>query len=247
VPDSAVGPRRSGGMRVVSWNVHACVGTDGRRSPERVAAVLAEIDADAVALQEIDERGARPGGGQLKTLAQATGLRATSCRTLWGSCGGYGIALLTRHELRAARALDLSLPGSEPRRALDVDLDLSHTGVRLIVTHLGLRTRERRIQVLKLIRALDDHADRPLLVLGDINEWRRWAAPLRLLRRRFGALPTVPSWPSWRPFMALDRIYVEPRAALVGLWAHATPLARVSSDHLPVVAQLALLPLREVA
>ena len=39
-------------LRVATYNVHACVGTDGRHDPDRVASVVAELEADIVALQE---------------------------------------------------------------------------------------------------------------------------------------------------------------------------------------------------
>ena len=39
-------------MRVATYNVHSCIGGDGRHDPERVATVIAELNADIVALQE---------------------------------------------------------------------------------------------------------------------------------------------------------------------------------------------------
>ena len=43
---------RAATLRVATYNVHACIGTDGRHDPDRVAAVVGELDADVVALQE---------------------------------------------------------------------------------------------------------------------------------------------------------------------------------------------------
>ena len=39
-------------IRVATYNVHACVGADGRHDPDRVANVIGELNADIVALQE---------------------------------------------------------------------------------------------------------------------------------------------------------------------------------------------------
>src|SRR4051812_26782166 len=39
---------------IASYNIHKCVGTDGRFDPERISRVVAEIDADVIALQEAD-------------------------------------------------------------------------------------------------------------------------------------------------------------------------------------------------
>jgi hypothetical protein len=47
-------PRITDSLRLVSYNVHACVGMDGRLSLERVARVIARSQADVVALRELD-------------------------------------------------------------------------------------------------------------------------------------------------------------------------------------------------
>ena len=40
--------------RIVTYNVHRCVGTDRRLNVARVAEVLAALNPDIVALQELD-------------------------------------------------------------------------------------------------------------------------------------------------------------------------------------------------
>jgi endonuclease/exonuclease/phosphatase family metal-dependent hydrolase len=72
-------------------------------------------------------------------------------------------------------------------------------------------------------------------VLGDVNEWLRGARSLRRLRAAFGAR-SVLSFPAQWPLLALDQILVQPAGALGRVWAHRSPLARIASDHLPVVA-----------
>ena len=78
------------------------------------------------------------------------------------------------------------------------------------------------------------------VLLGDLNEWFLWGRPLRWLHARFGHAPAPPSFPARRPLLALDRIWVEPRPILRELRAHASPLARVASDHVPLRAVLEL-------
>ncbi|MGI4984205.1 MAG: endonuclease/exonuclease/phosphatase family protein, partial [Janthinobacterium lividum] len=68
-------------LKIATYNIHGAVGTDGRFAPERIAAVLAEIGADVVALQEV------PLGGDatpdvLAMLAQQTGFHAAAGATL---------------------------------------------------------------------------------------------------------------------------------------------------------------------
>jgi endonuclease/exonuclease/phosphatase family metal-dependent hydrolase len=74
--------------------------------------------------------------------------------------------------------------------------------------------------------------------MGDINEWFLWGRPLRWLHVEFQETPAPATFPAYRPVLALDRLWVRPRTALRRLAVHATPLARVASDHLPLVAAL---------
>lgn len=227
---------RTNTLTVASYNVHRCVGRDGKHDPGRVAKVIEELQADVVALQEVDYRyHIRRGVDQLRFLAEATGLESVWGPVLYGPRSGqYGNGLLTRHEVLAVRGIDLSVPRHQRRGALDVDLDVHGTRVRIIAAHLGLGLNERQDQVRRLLQALHDHDGGPLVLLGDFNEWRPPSRPLRRLHRHFGRTPGVRSFPSNFPLFALDRIWVQPRAALVALEVHNSHWARRASDHLPV-------------
>jgi endonuclease/exonuclease/phosphatase family metal-dependent hydrolase len=228
-------------LTVASYNVHRCVGRDGRHDPARVARVIQELEADIVGLQEVDFRYyVRQGLDQLHYLAEATGYESVWGPVLYAQRGQYGNGLLTRHDVVEVRGIDLSVPRSQKRGALDVDLSVHGRQVRVIAAHLGLGLRERQIQVRRLLHALADHDPAtPLVLLGDFNEWRPPSRPLRRLHRRFGRTPGVRSFPSNFPILALDRIWVQPREALVAIEVHNTSRARRASDHLPVRATLA--------
>ena len=221
---------------VATYNVHRCVGRDGRFDPERTLAVLRELDADAVALQELQWR---PDDAMhlLQELALKLGYAALAGPTLLRADGHYGNAVLTRLPLLDTATVDLSVPGREPRGALLALLETPAGPLRLIATHLGLRPYERRLQMRRLL-ALPRERAAATVLLGDLNEWFLWGRPLRWLHARFGHTPAPPSFPARRPLLALDRIWVEPRSILRGLHAHASPLARVASDHLPLRAVL---------
>lgn len=222
---------------VASYNVHRCVGRDGRADCDRVAAVLRELAPDVVALQEIESPRRHHGGlDQLEHLACATGLHAIAGPTLLRYTGDYGNALLTRWPPRAVRRIDLKVPGREPRGALDSELLTPDGPMRIIATHLGLRAGERRAQIGALLRALGQH-DTPLtILLGDFNHWLPAFRSLRELDRLLGRAAVLRTFPAWRPLLALDRVWVRPASALLEVHVHATPLARAASDHLPVHA-----------
>jgi endonuclease/exonuclease/phosphatase family metal-dependent hydrolase len=227
-------------LTVASYNVHRCIGRDGQHEPGRVAKVIEELAADVVALQEVDfGYHVRQGIDQLRYFADATGLQSVWGPVLYAARGQYGNALLTRYEVLEVRTIDLSVPRSQRRGALDVDLQVHGQRVRIIAAHLGLGLRERQIQVQRLLAAIDGPADAPLVLLGDFNEWRPPSQPLRHLHRRFGRTPAVRSFPSALPLFALDRVWVQPRHALVTVEVHNTRRARLASDHLPIRAVIA--------
>ena len=233
---------------VATYNVHACVGTDRRYDPARVAAVLRELGADIVSLQEVGTR--RPGANlsdQAAFLAQATGLQIVSGPDRSYRHSRFGNAVLTRLPVLAVRYIDLSVTGCEPRGALDVDLDVGERiaggqALRVVATHFGLRGGERRAQTLRLLGAIADIAPTDgsaILMMGDLNEWRGRRGGIRALDRELGRAPAPRTFPSWCPILPLDRIYAAPPALVRDVAVHRSPLARLASDHLPLRARLA--------
>jgi endonuclease/exonuclease/phosphatase family metal-dependent hydrolase len=226
-------------LRVASYNIHECVGGDGRRDAERVALVLREIDADVIGLQEVDALpGATSESMQMQYLASALHLHSIAGPTLQRGEGHYGNALLTRRPVLDVRHIDLTVYRREPRAAIDVDLDVDGAIVRVIATHLGLLPGERRTQVRRLLDVLGRGRSDVVIVLGDINEWFAVGRPLRWLHARLGRTAGLPTFPAARPIFALDRIWVHPRPALLTLATHASPTARRASDHLPITADV---------
>jgi endonuclease/exonuclease/phosphatase family metal-dependent hydrolase len=223
-------------LHIASYNVHRCVGTDGRRDVQRIAAVIQEMGCDTVGLQEVDSRGGTD-AQQLEYLSGVTGMQYVTGTTLIRHDRDYGNALLTRRKILAVRRHDLSFWRFEPRGALEVDLDVAGTCVRVFVMHLGLLPYERRFQVrkvLKILRAMP--MDQPVVVLGDINEWLPIGRPLRWLHGLLGTPPRLRSYPVWAPMFALDRVWVRPRGSLLKFSVHRTTLSRRASDHFPVKA-----------
>lgn len=206
--------------------------------------MLSEVDASVVGLQEVATQAA-PGtpARRLEFLAEATGMHPVYGPTLRRRGGEYGNGLLTGLPADEVRRHDLTVPGREPRGVLEVRLAAGGSGLRVVVTHLGLRRRERALQARALWAILRPRAPAEAVVLlADINEWWPWGSALRLLRRGLGRCPAPGTFPSGFPFLALDRVWASPAAAPDGVWTHRTALTRRASDHLPVVAHLRLSP-----
>jgi endonuclease/exonuclease/phosphatase family metal-dependent hydrolase len=231
-----------GQLSLATYNVHSCVGTDLRCDVARIASVIRELECDTVGLQEVSGRhGADCEPRQLELLAEQTGMQAVAGPTLRRTDGHYGNGLLTRRRVLGVCRHDLSYRRCEPRGALEVDLEAGEGIVRVLVTHLGLRPRERREQVKQILEVLrGTPPDLPLVLLGDINEWLPVGRPLRWLHRLLKEAPSAPTYPVWLPVFALDRIWVRPRTALRRFEVHRSRLSRVASDHYPAKALVAL-------
>lgn len=228
-------------LRLATYNVYACIGTDGRYDPARVAAVIDELDADVIALQECTFSGdgivADDAGPPLSAIdgyvcafgptRERRGLR-------------FGNVVLSRHPMRDVHRVDLSRQRGEPRGALTVTVENGAGELHVVATHLGLWLRERRFQVRQLLDHIDAREGRPLAVLGDFNDWLPGRSVAHELDRRLGRARRVRSFPACLPLLPLDRVWVGPGAALRDVTAHRSRLARVASDHLPVVATIAI-------
>jgi endonuclease/exonuclease/phosphatase family metal-dependent hydrolase len=233
---------RAATLRVATYNVHACVGTDGRHDPAWVAAVVGELDADVVALQEFTY----PAGVaiesrvpvELVALDDRYQCALGPTRQVATRC--FGNAVLARHPIVDVHRIDLSVDRREPRGALATTIDVDGTPVHLLAAHLGLRVAERRFQVRQLLSYLDSVRHSLVVVLGDFNDWLPGRSAAHVLDRRMGASKRLRSFPSSRPVLPLDRIWIHPVSVLRGMFVHTSVLARRASDHLPVVADLDL-------
>ena len=226
------------GIRIASYNTHGGIGRDGHFVPKRIADVLKEVDADVIALQEVENRAT--GFDMLDYLKGETGFEAIAGPTLLRRGADYGNGLLTRFKVLSVQRINLCVERCEPRGAIDVELDCGGTPMRVLATHLGLRPAERREQVQQLLHLFRERPDDHSVLLGDLNEWFLWGRPLRRLHRFFKETPSLATFPAALPVLALDRIWAHPRAMLRRLQVHKTPLARLASDHLPLVATLDL-------
>lgn len=238
------------GVLVASYNVHKCVGTDGRFDPERTAHVIREIDADVIALQEADKRfGDRNGLLDLTRLQSESGLTAVPVSGQVKAHGWHGnVVLFRRGSVRDVH--QIRLPGLEPRGAVIAEIELEAGGaIRIVAAHFGLLRRSRTRQVRAILDIMKDSDDIPTLLMGDLNEWRlNGRSALTMFETAFGELPpAVPSFPSRLPLLALDRLISNRKEILSPVLAHDTPLARLASDHLPIKAWVNLARARSTA
>ena len=161
-------------LRVVTYNIHRCRGLDGRTRPERIAAVLASIDADIIALQEVI--GASPvKPGQAAEIGAALGMGWVMAPTRHLRNALFGNVVLSHFPVRHHQQHDLSWKTCEARLAQRVDLQIGDDDIlHFYNVHLGTALLERREQAQRLASLVHDRrVAGPKIVLGDFNEWAR--------------------------------------------------------------------------
>ena len=230
----------SGILRVASYNVHGCRGSDGRRDVARIVEILREIDADVIGLQEVESRHGRSEVDQAEMFAAALGMTCVEGPLLHhAQRGWFGNALLTRLEVQAVRRVLFESYGGEARGAIVCDLVAGDgTCWRVMTTHLDLRSRHRRRQFATLLDQLVPSPRQPTVLMGDFNEWWSRSRGLAFLRRYAELPPAPPTFPAWLPALRLDRIALSGCRLQGRVRRHVTPLTRRASDHLPIFADL---------
>lgn len=234
-------------FRVLTYNVHSCVGTDGKLEPGRIAEVIARADADVVALQELDVRQARTAGlhqpewlaEQLKMSVHFTAARA--CND-----GHYGNAVLSRHPLSVVSEGNLRRRRDEQRAVQWLKVSLPALEVSVINTHLSIHFRDRLLQAEQLLGTewlAKADARMPLVVCGDLNSsqfsliYRRLRKDLRDAQRAHGSRGR-PTWPSRWPLFRIDHVLTSQNVEVLRCEVRRDALSRVASDHLPLLAEL---------
>jgi endonuclease/exonuclease/phosphatase family metal-dependent hydrolase len=223
-------------LRVATYNVHDCVGRDGVYSPDRIAGVVADLEADVVGLQEVTLDHSGDVVGRIERL---TAMQSVDGTLFERGVGRYGNLLLSRRPVVEQRLHDISWAGREPRGVLDAHIEVGGRLWRLLITHLGLNRHERRDQITRLAALVSDDEE-PTVLLGDLNVWASKPTLMPLVEAGFAAT-TVRTFPTgFMPSLALDRIMVRTPARLDCAWRHVEPPARVASDHFPLVAEVRL-------
>ena len=229
-------------IKVASYNIRKGLGTDRIRSPERIMAVLHEIDADVIALQEADRRfGRRAAILAPHHLADHSPWKALPFGDKPLSSGWHGNVLLVRKDTQVIDCEAIHLPTLEPRGAVSADLRINGQTIRIVGMHLDLSGLMRRRQADAILAHLDASTNAmPTVMMGDLNEWTRNSGCLKDFGRRFQIAATGPSFHARRPVGRLDRIMATPDLAITDCGVHASHASRTASDHLPIWARVEL-------
>lgn len=225
---------------VASYNIRKSVGTDWRRDPLRILDILNEVDADIVALQEVDRRfGSRTASLSPEMIEERTGYTAIRFGVRKQSLGWHGNTILVRRGIEVLHQATLTLPALEPRGAVLADLRVGDEKLRVIGLHLGLVDLWRRRQAQSVLNHLDvlDEA-LPTIIMGDLNQWTTEGGCLAHFAEHHRVISPGPSFHSSRPVLNFDRIITTMDVDVQSSGVHMSELARRGSDHLPVWARI---------
>jgi endonuclease/exonuclease/phosphatase family metal-dependent hydrolase len=239
-------------VRLLTYNVHGCVGMDEVLSLRRIARTIALHDPDVVALQELDVERARSGGvDQARELARLLQMELQFHPTITVAEEQFGDAVLSRLPMREVRSGLLPALGSEklePRGAIWVEVQApSGRALQVVTTHLSLHPRERRMQIEALLGPEwlgDPRAARDVVLCGDFNAMA-WFPSCRAITRRLrdaqiGVNDRRPAgtWAGRMPLVRIDHVFVDPALEIAHVAVADDVHARVASDHRPLVVDL---------
>lgn len=224
-------------VKILTYNVKNCVGLDDVTDYNRVADVLRRINADVVAIQELDSATTRSKRVVvLDELAERVNMHASYGASIDYRGGKYGIGILTRE--KPVSCSKIPLPGKEEKRSL---LIVELKDFVICCTHLSL-TREDRLTSVKLINDATRKFSKPVFLAGDLNT-EPGSAELKSLEEEWTILNKKQdsTFPANNPNVCIDFIL----ARKAENWNTVVLDSRVeaenvASDHRPVWVRLIL-------
>ena len=230
-------------IRLLSYNIHGCVGRGGREDPEGILQIIRDADADFVALQEVQDSD-EADRSFLRGVEKLPYAQIVYGRTMQKPLGPYGNLLLSKHPLCSITCREISFKKREPRGIIDAWSNAYARPLHLMSTHLGLQRRERILHIRQLLELrFRSAAEKPgavHILLGDMNEWLTTSRLSRSLHDAYDNSSTIRTFPSRMPLFALDRILVNGAIQDIRFSRIESLQARIVSDHLPLLAELTL-------
>jgi endonuclease/exonuclease/phosphatase family metal-dependent hydrolase len=234
------------GFKIMSYNIHACKGRDGKVMPERIARVIAGHNPDIIALQEVDTA---DNLDQAKVIATMLSMNYYYHSSVLLKTGLHGNAIFSRFGIKLVKRGSLPSfihsPLLEKRGALWVEINVHGRKVQVINTHLSLFPPERKLQVKALLGA--DWLGSPdckgaVILCGDFNSpihsiiCRAMGKDFHSIHFHTPGFRHLKTFPSFFPLALVDHIFLGHGVRSAGIEVPKTNLEKEASDHLPLIA-----------
>lgn len=238
-------------LTVVSYNIRQGRDVEGVLDLDRIAAVIRAQNPDLVALQEVGrhwsaESDFRDQPAELERLLDMASVFGANLdrdpREPGGPRRQYGTAILSAWPVLESENILLprASTDNEQRGVLVADVDLDGEPFRIYNAHLDVSADDRRLQVAAILDDADTPSP-PHVLLGDLNA-RPSAPELAPLFERFGDAWAAAgegdgfTFPASEPKARIDYVLVSSQLEVRRVTVPVLP----GSDHLPLVAELAL-------
>lgn len=226
-------------IRLATYNIHKFVGTDGRHSEPRILEIIGAMNADILALQEFVLQDQGGNIASVEAFAAKSGYDFVAQPMLRANGMVQFNLLLSRTPARNINFVTLPQDGNEPRGAIDAEFEVEGNRFRVAATHLGLTASARMRQLAAILDLSTDQGDEPFALLGDLNIVFPWEPARRRLREEFSGQKQPAAFPSRLPLLAVDSIYHRHVRASQPVRRFTGGAARIASDHLPLIADIA--------
>lgn len=236
-------------VKLLTYNIHACIGLDKKMDPARIAEVIRKTGADTVALQEVDKMTKRTNSDQAAVIAKALGYHHLFGKAIDRQGGEYGNAVVSRYPLELID--NFTIPRKHEKRCVLVVKVLAPRPYYVLATHFDhtKQAEDFRVKCAQIIKEyLEKNPQcRPAFLMGDLNSLFQ-SKPIRALRdagfRFFNDCdPAMLSFPAGKPkgdpkwLLDYIALWQGEKAELKSCYVVNEPVA---SDHRPVFAHLVL-------
>jgi endonuclease/exonuclease/phosphatase family metal-dependent hydrolase len=225
-------------VRTLSYNIHGCIGRDGREDPDRIIDVIRRVDADIVGLQEVHHDDALD-RDFLRKLEQLPYRSVIYGKTLRKATADYGNVLLLREPPQKIKRIELPNHSGEPRGAIIADTKIGGQALRVIATHLDIHSAERKQQMDAVLQFLPNReTGANCILLGDLNEWLPIRPHFRKFRAHFSVFSKLRTFPVTPSLFALDRIALNGKIQQYRFKVDHSDIAQNASDHRPLIGDI---------
>lgn len=230
-------------IKLMTFNIHGGIARDGLRDIHRIKQLLDEMNIDIAVFQEVETRVSRGGCNEdITTLAGTNRPHHVFAPSIIHHDGWYGNLIVSKYPVIRGVVHNLETTAQyEPRNAVDALIETPLGKIRVIGTHLSLSIFERRSEARNLIRLMDaveEKEKNPIILVGDINEWQVPSKLLKFLDSHLTPISCHCSFPSWLPFLKLDRVWYHGGNLNVSAKTLCTKRVSKLSDHLPIVIEI---------